>query len=328
MDKKDWLSYLQIIRDNIKTLPIDMVLEFTISSVPNHFMKKAEYIKQVVVNGGYLGLALEKAGLDKEISRQIYGFEIEGKLEDGLRIAIEILEKEVEIQSRLKKIDNKFYQVLGLTYIGIGAFVLWWLPKIAEKMISQIDQEKVEKDWLFNFISKAFTNMDYKIWITGYLIIGIILFILFIKFKVHRVLMRVLPQIRELERVNDKITVLNLFKVNNTEADAIRQMVRMFKNKWNLDKVANLFTTRLYDFSPSPLFEKEEKKLLLSLGKMGGDKSILEFLIKENSRKRDNLIDQIDAIMDTFRLLIGAMLVIGLWSFPVLIIMKIQSLLR
>lgn len=329
MNNEQLVKYLKVIQDSIKTLPLDVVLQFTVSTVDPKIRKKAEYIANFVKGGGYFAKALENIGVDKYITRQLLGFEVEGKLEEGLNIVVGILEKEKEKAQRLKKIDNKFYQIIVLMYIGLGIFVLWWLPLLTQKLILQIgSDERIKKDFLFSFLANNFKEVNYLLWGSIYGLLGFALFLLFYVYKVHRFIMRLLPATRELEKVNDKITLLTIFEVNQTETDAIRQMRRIFGNKWNLDKVAQVFITRPYDFSKTDLFTQEEKSLLLSMGKLGGDKGVIRFLIRENEVKRDYLIDKIDAFMDYFRLFAGATVVIGMWSFPMLVIMKITSLMR
>jgi len=324
---KDLLVYFEILAENEGGLPFPKLLHFAVKAVPRSFRKKAKLIANLVERGISFADALAQAGLPADIVKEIKGFEEQGRLEEGVKAVLDILRQKYDIQQVEKKLDYKIYQITAAFLIIVGILTLWFLPNMVNHFIVHIGtSSQIKSDPLLRFLTSLYKEFNTLL---GVVVYGIVVFVAVVAlgvFKIHRKILKLLPFVRKIEMLNDKILFYKIMLVSPQETEAMRQIKRIFGRKYNFDRVYLVFLSKPWDFSQSTLFTQEEKDILRSIGQTAS-KGILEFLLKEAIRSRNELVEKLMNTANTITIFVAAFAVLLIYGIFFTILMKIQKLL-
>lgn len=325
----DLYVFLSGVRNGIETLGLAVAVRFAVFSVPKHLRRQAERIAQRVEGGMYLFKALMQEGFDKKFCMQLKMFELSGAIKEGLDSGLRQLEKLIEIQSELRKIDRDIYIISGLLMIASVVLVFFYFPNLVERLLEPLgDPEVLRKDKVIWFLYNFFSGASF--WKKLMVVIGICggIFMMFFVLKVHRFFLKVVPSFRRMLIENDKVLVLTLLLTSFNAEVAVNILEGLFQNRYNFSKVRRRFVEINFKaFKDCTLFDENEKNLFMNVAETGNLK-ILEVLLKKSELTRKQLVANVVSVMNVVKLIIGALFVIGLYGLMMYMVYKLQGLIR
>lgn len=324
---QQFYSFLQALKNGIDYLDIATALGYAAESVGSRkFREKTRRIANKVSMGYPLYRALQEEGFPKVLVMQFMAYENAGVIKEGIENLLSQIEKLVEIESSLKKIDRDMYIIAGLFLIAAGVLIGFYLPVVAEKLLAQLgDEEQLRKDWFIWFVYSNFAGVSIwkkSLWIG---ILSFVIYLVFFKFKLYRYIMRFIPAYRKLAIENDKSLALTLFINTSSIELAIDMLKDVFKQKYNMHIVYRLFPEKNFKaFYRSNLFNFQEKKLLANVSETGNT-NLLRFLLVEVERRRKQYVDIVSSIMNLAKLGIGAGIVILIYGITIFVVIKLHG---
>ncbi|MEM1679448.1 MAG: type II secretion system F family protein [Nanopusillaceae archaeon] len=324
---KEFYVFLQALKNGIDYLDISTALSYAAESVSSgKFREKARRIAQKVSLGHPLYKALQDEGFPKILVSQFMAYENAGVIKEGIESILNQIEKFMEIETSLRKIDRDMYIIAGLFFVAIGVLVGFYLPTVAEKLLSQLgDETQLKRDWFIWFIYSNFADMSLwkkALWIG---LAGFVLYLVFFQFKLYRYLMNLIPAYRKLGLENDKALILTLF-INTSNVETAMNIIKdVFKQKYNMHIVYRLFPEKNFKaFYRSNLFNLQEKKMFANISETGNT-NLFRFLLLEVERRRKQYVETVSSIMNLVKLGVGAGIVISIYGITLFIVFKLQG---
>lgn len=332
MDIKEYrryYSFFQGIINGMESLDFYVSLKFSVLTADKSIKPKVERIAKKVANGISFSKALMEEGFDKNLALQINAYEKSGHIKEGLINISKQIEKLIEIDSNLRKIDRDIMMIAGAGIVMVGIMVFFYLPQLVNKLLKSVaTKEQIENDWFLSLIYGTFEDIGIFKQILIFSPIAFGIFLLFFVLKVHRWFLKIVPSFRKMLIENDKIIVITVF-LNSISADVgMKIIAELFKEKYNMDKVRRKFTEINYKaFKFSTLFNEEEKGILYNIGETGNT-DLFKFLIKEAERKRHEYTDRINSIMNLVKVLMGLAMVVVLYGVMLMVVYKISGFMN
>ena len=328
---KHLLEYLEILEGGLD-IGVNAAAKFAISAVSKDFRKTAEVLYRKLDTGKTLSKALSEAGFIEE-ANILAPYEEQGDLRAGIKALKELLSKKVSMEEGLNKLDNKVLLTVGIMFVALIVLVNFYLPTVTEKLVKQITYSKeAREDVVINFLLENFsvgylslTNIKRGV-ILALILVGIIVAVK--KFKISRLLLKLIPAYRKMLETNDKITILSVLLTSPDELVAVKNLAKLFRTKYNFQTVARNFSEMNYKaFRFITLFNEDEKGFIMGVGNTA-NKGMLEFMLKGLERKRDDYLERTLTITDLvmkISIMVGAVI---LWAIPMLLIGQITSVIK
>ncbi|WP_457628488.1 type II secretion system F family protein [Persephonella sp.] len=324
---KDLLVYFEILASNEGDLPFVSLLQFAAKAVPPSFRKKAEMIANAVEAGTPFAKALSRAGVDRLITKQIEGFEEQGQIEEGVKATLDILRQQYEIERTKKKVDREIYIIVGIILVNIAVAGLYFIPNFVQKIVLTVGtREQIKRDPILNFMVEIYGDFSLYKGLIAFAIVALFAYTLFAVLKIHRFFIKILPIGRKIEQLNDKIIFYKIMLLAQQEAEAMRQIKRIFGKKYNFHRVYEVFLSNPWDFSLSTLFTKEEKDLLRSVG-MTASRGSLKFLLKEAIRERDEAVEKLTTYTGYIQKILIILSVFALYGMIFTMYSRLQNIM-
>lgn len=323
---KKYYSFFQGIVNGMESLDFFTSLRYSLLTADKDIRKKVERIVKKVGNGIPFYKALIEEGFDRNLALQINAYERSGQIKQGLENILKQIEKIIEIDRNLRKIDRDIYMIIGASIVMIGILIFFYLPQLVEKLLKTVaTKEQLENDIFLSFLYNTFEDISLFKQIVMFLTFSVPLVVAFFILKVHRWFLRLIPAFRKMLKENDKSIVITVFQNSISGDTAIKIVADLFKEKYNIDKVYRKFTEINYKaFKFTTLFSEEEKGIIYNIGETGNT-SLFSFLSKEVERRRSEYVDRINAFMNLVKVSMGLAIVLVLYGIMLMIVYKISG---